>query len=103
MDIYENSYHSYSVPSPTDDAIATTPEKQQMSNNVFDSLPCLTKPKPKLMHHELNAYLATDIEDIMDVLEWWIENCAMFLRLSRMAIDYLGIPGKSSIHSVLWY
>ena len=55
------------------------------------------------MHHKLNAYLVTDIEDIMDALEWWIENHAMFLRLSCMAIDYLGIPGKSSIHSVLWY
>ena len=102
MDVYENLYHSYSVPTPTNDATATT-LKRQVSSNVFDNLPCLAKPKPKLAHDELDAYLATNIEDVTDALEWWIKNCATFPRLSCMAIDYLSIPGKSSTHFALWY
>ena len=65
------------------------------------NLPCLAKPKPKLMHDELDAYLATNIKDIMDALEWWIKNHATFPSLSRMAIDYLSIPGKLSTHFTL--
>ena len=102
VDVYKNLYHSNSVPTPTDDATATTLERQVLSN-VFDNLPCLAKPKPKLTHDELDAYLATNIKDITGALEMWIKNCATFPRLSHMAIDYLSIPGKSSTHFTLWY
>ena len=83
--------------------MATTPERQQVSSNVFDSLPCLAKRTLKPAYDELDAYLAGDIEDVTDALEWWIENRARLPRLSRMAIDYLSIPGKSSVHSALRY
>ena len=38
-------------------------------------------------------YLSTDPENVKDVLIWWHERKAMYPRLSRMALDYLTIPG----------
>ena len=71
VDVYENSYCSYSMPSTTDINYATamTPERQRVLSNVSNSLSCLAKPKPKLPYDEFNIYLAADIEDITDVLE----------------------------------
>lgn len=43
---------------------------------------------------ELQHYLATDIEDVKDPLMWWYEKRATFPCLSRMARDYLSIPGE---------
>jgi hypothetical protein len=44
---------------------------------------------------ELQRYLATDIEDVKDPLMWWHQRRKMFPCLSRMAHDYLAIPGES--------
>ena len=44
---------------------------------------------------ELQRYLATDIEDVKDPLMWWHQRRKTFPRLSRMARDYLTIPGES--------
>lgn len=46
------------------------------------------------MQNELDAYLATDIEDVDNTLLWWHERCYTFPHLSCMALDYLTIPGK---------
>lgn len=43
---------------------------------------------------ELQHYLSTDAEDVKDGLMWWHERRATFPRLSRMARDYLAIPGE---------
>jgi hypothetical protein len=43
---------------------------------------------------ELQCYLAADVEDVKDGLMWWHERHAMFPQLSRMARDYLSIPGE---------
>jgi len=107
MDVYENSYQSHFIPNSSDitnDVTTTTPDSErQVSSNIFDNLPCLVKPNPKLLCNELNAYFAADIENVTDALEWWIKKCTSFPHLSCMAIDYLSIPGKSFMHSSLWY
>ena len=58
---------------------------------MFDSLMAATPTSSS--NDELQHYLATDIEDVKDGLMWWYEKHSMYLRLSRMACDYLLIPG----------
>jgi hypothetical protein len=63
------------------------------SSNIFDNLPDLAPALSDLLD-ELDRYLATDVEDVRDALMWWYERRATFPRLSRMARDYLSIPGN---------
>ena len=44
---------------------------------------------------EITRYLQTAPDKVDDPLGWWYERRHMFPRLSRMARDYLSIPGKS--------
>lgn len=67
------------------------------TSNIFDDLPSLSAPKPTELRDELDRYLSTDPEHVTDVLLWWQEHRAMFPCLSRMALDYLTIPGKPVI------
>jgi hAT family C-terminal dimerisation region len=64
------------------------------SKNVFDNLPSLSAPTRAELRDEYERYLSTDPEMVDDVLLWWSERRAMYPRLSRMALDYLTIPGK---------
>ena len=64
------------------------------SKNVFDNLPSLSAPTHAELRDEYERYLSTDPEMVDDVLLWWSERRAMYPRLSRMALDYLTIPGK---------
>jgi hypothetical protein len=66
-----------------------------MSQNTFDNLPSLSAPTLKELRDELDRYLSTDPEHVTDVLMWWTERHSQYPRLSRMALDYLSIPGKS--------
>jgi hypothetical protein len=66
----------------------------QGSRNIFDNLPALAAPEAVVLHDELDRYLSTPTEQTDNVLMWWIERCHVFPRLSRMALDYLSIPGK---------
>ena len=68
------------------------------STNIFDNLPDLA---PSDRRDELDRYLASDVENITDALMWWYERRAAFPRLSRMARDYLSIPGKFSQHQII--
>ena len=43
-----------------------------------------------------------DVENVKDALMWWHERRATFPRLSCMARDYLSIPGKCAIISVIF-
>lgn len=43
---------------------------------------------------ELEKYLAAPLEQVEDPLAWWIKNRHLYPRLSRMALDYLSIPGE---------
>ena len=57
----------------------------------------LLKPSPssKVTGNEVDRYLATDPEEVENPLLWWWERRSMYPGLSRMALDYLSIPGMS--------
>jgi hypothetical protein len=57
-------------------------------------MPALAPPKSTDLGNELERYLSTDIEDVRDAIIWWHERQAVYPHLSRMALDYLTIPGK---------
>jgi hypothetical protein len=65
--------------------------------NMFDNLPSLTAPTWKELWDELDRYLSTDPEIVEEVLMWWHEHRGMYPCLSRMALDYLTIPGMPSL------
>lgn len=68
------------------------------SDNIFDNLPELASSKLQpSFGDELKAYLSTDEEPAQNPFHWWVQNRTVFPRLSRMALNYLSIPGKSEI------
>ncbi|KIY61148.1 hATC-domain-containing protein [Cylindrobasidium torrendii FP15055 ss-10] len=44
---------------------------------------------------ELERFLSLAPENVPDVIQWWIDNCRSYPRLSRMALDYHTIPATS--------
>jgi hypothetical protein len=66
------------------------------SINIFDNLECLSAPKAEDLHDELDKYLSTDPEHVVDAVKWWFDRRKIYPRLSRMAMDYLTIPRKYS-------
>ena len=65
-----------------------------ISDNIFDALPALSGPTKAAMADELTHYLSAPVERTLNPLLWWFEMKAIYPRLSRMARDYLCIPGK---------
>ena len=63
------------------------------SQNIFDSIFDTTPTSPNTLD-ELQCYLAVDVKDVKDALMWWHERRGSFPGLSRMARDYLSIPGE---------
>lgn len=57
-------------------------------------MPALAPPKSTDLGNELERYLNADIQDVRDAILWWHERRAVYPCLSRMALDYLTIPGK---------
>ena len=50
---------------------------------------------------ELERYLSSGrIKGVTDPIKWWHENQGSYPRLSRMAKDFLTIPGKDYIFSL---
>ena len=43
---------------------------------------------------ELQRYLNAPVESVIDPVTWWLDRRSTFPRLSRMALDYLLIPGE---------
>ena len=41
---------------------------------------------------ELDDYLSKSLEKVCDPLEWWWDHRASYLKLSKMAFDFLSIP-----------
>jgi hypothetical protein len=60
---------------------------------MFDSMSSLAPPKSADLRGELDRYLMADVEHVTDPLMWWYEWRISYPRLSRMALDYLSIPG----------
>ena len=52
-------------------------------------------PKVFALDEELTRYLASPPEATANPLRWWFENQAIYPRLSRMARNYLSVPGKA--------
>ena len=44
-------------------------------------------------HDELDEYLFLPIDKVKDPLKWWYVNRQVYPQLSRMALDYLSVPG----------
>jgi hypothetical protein len=61
---------------------------------MFDNMPFLSVLKKTAAVDELTRYLASPTEATSDPLLWWIEKRAVYPRLSRMALNYLSIPGQ---------
>jgi hAT family C-terminal dimerisation region len=64
------------------------------TTNIFDDLLALSAPRIRELRDELDRYLGTDPEHVIDVLMWWTERKSMYPHLSHMALDYLSIPGE---------
>ncbi len=52
-------------------------------------------PKWQETHDKLEHYLSTDPEVVDDPLKWQYEKEKMYPGLSRMACDYISIPGAT--------
>jgi hypothetical protein len=63
------------------------------NKSIFDTLPSLRKGTPVTVQDEFLTYIGTGPEKTDDAIGWWIDNSARFPTLSRMALDYLTIPG----------
>jgi hAT family C-terminal dimerisation region len=50
--------------------------------------------------HELDEYLHRPIENIKEPMKWWVQHSEVYPNLSRMAMDFLSIPGESVILSM---
>lgn len=70
---------------------------QETTANIFDSIPALARPRRSTLLDELTKYLNADPEYVEDVLSWWYVNRSTYPRLSRMALDYLTIPGMCQL------
>jgi hypothetical protein len=76
--------------------------KSKPSKNIFDNLPSLAPLRRNAeVIDELALYLTTPLEDAKDPIQWWHAKQKTYPRLSRMALDYLSIPGMLTCHASL--
>ena len=64
--------------------------------NIFDNLPLRAPLKRKYaaLADEITLYLREDIVDVQNPIKWWCGKRDSYPQLSRMALDYLTIPGN---------
>jgi hAT family C-terminal dimerisation region len=62
----------------------------------------LAPPQTTDLRDELDRYLSTDVEHVTDPLAWWYERRTTYPCLSRMALDYLTIPGMYFSLYIQW-
>ena len=55
------------------------------------------------MQDEITLYLSTSTgtEDVSDGIRWWCRKKEIYPQLSRMAIDYLTIPGMYLVNVLI--
>lgn len=63
--------------------------------NIFDHLPSVhhTRGAASAAVTEIERYLSTGTLKVDNPLQWWTENAELYPNLSRIALDYLSIPG----------
>ena len=73
------------------------------SANLFeDLLSCSSSaPANPELRTELTQYLSTGPEDVKDPLLWWVGMQAVYPHLSRMAHNYLTIPGMFLLINII--
>ena len=69
--------------------------------NRFTNIPSISISKSTKVGDKLEKYLAAPPEKADNPFSWWVKNRHPYPRLSRMALDYLSIPGESRQH--LWF
>ena len=94
QDEFDRTYWSMDGEDGTKMDIQTQTHAPPEPTNMFDTINDITPPPST--SDELQRYLASDVEDVKDALKWWHERCKTFPELSRMACDYLSIPGEFS-------
>jgi len=62
---------------------------------MFDNIPALAPPKAADLGSEINHYLSSDVEHVIDPLAWWHARHGTYPQLSHMALNYLSIQGES--------
>ena len=67
--------------------------KQGSDDGGFGNI-SIGKKVPK--RSEIDTYLSLAVENVKDPLKWWMKNRQTYPNLSKMARDYLSIPGKST-------
>ena len=62
---------------------------------MFNSLPAFLGVLSFTDHDKLTQYLSEDVVSMkpQDTLAWWASKKTVYPHLSRMALDYLSIPG----------
>lgn len=98
---FKESYTAIESIDNPEDTANNSGEHANKKTNIFDSLPALAPPKASDLGSELNRYLSTDVEHVTDAITWWHERRHIYPSLSRMAVDYLTIPGKIFLSSCI--
>ncbi|TFK80654.1 hATC-domain-containing protein, partial [Polyporus arcularius HHB13444] len=62
---------------------------------IFDHFASMAGKIDVAASDEIARYLASHTEPTNNPLQWWTDRRSNFPRLSRMALDYLSIPGTS--------
>ncbi|KAG5634503.1 hypothetical protein H0H81_001717 [Sphagnurus paluster] len=101
-DEFEHSYVSWSQSEGSDksDSNVVIPEppkaKPCASKNMFEDLFDTLSTSSVPVVDELQLYLSTEVENIIDPIKWWYKKCKTYPRLYQMALDYLTIPSNNS-------
>ena len=96
------SYPASDNASDNEETVVSSTEQGEKPSNIFDQLNVLAPPKLSHLWSELDCYLTVDVEHVMNTLAWWYEWCSAYPCLSRMALDYLSIPGMSTSPVVIY-
>ena len=70
-----------------------TTDKPKTPDVDFTSFGDLSVKQPAGHANELDEYLRQPVESVREPLKWWTHKRALYPNLSRMALDYLSIPG----------
>lgn len=92
---FERSYTAIQHVDNPEDTEDNSNKRANKKSNMFDSLPALAPPKASDLGSELDRYLSADVEHVTDAIGWWHERRHTYPSLSRMALDYLTVPGIS--------
>lgn len=73
----------------------THSSQEDLNNDEVDTdFGNISLGRTAVQRSEIDEYLALPVEQVKDALMWWYEREHVFPRLSRMARDYLSIPGE---------